>query len=131
MVRLLSVVLWFVPFNRVMLNRIEWYCELACDDVVLANDKNSIAYASNLLEVSESARDCPAGTMALLRASEHFQRISAVIDASRLRQDDILKRRIFLASMNCVSLFLSAIQLTESRGEAKLNALQNINTVYS
>ena len=77
--------LWFLPPVWLLLKRLEWYAELACDDVVVTQVGGRLAYASDLLSLGEGFSGPVKGQVALVNGTNHYERIAALLDSSRIR----------------------------------------------
>jgi hypothetical protein len=82
-VQMLCSVFWLVPTVWIMSRKTAWYAELSCDDEVIRSRHSEIDYAKDLLEMAMSIMRPPKGAIALMGASEHYRRISAVLDGTR------------------------------------------------
>lgn len=76
---------WGLPTAWLLLHKLAWYAELACDDCVVNFQGNRVGYAQHLLLMSKKAK-AVAGTISLIEVSNHYQRIAAVLDGARVRR---------------------------------------------
>ncbi len=79
---------WFNPLAWLAMRGFNRTCELATDDLVLANGVRASDYAANLVEVARSiGRDTrlPAAAFAMARTSDLTGRVTAILDPVRTR----------------------------------------------
>ena len=81
----LSCVLWGVPGVRLWQQRIDWYAELACDDMVIYLYDCRAEYATDLMDLGTSMRLNQA-FLGLIEAQTLAARITCVLEPGRERE---------------------------------------------
>lgn len=82
---IVRAIFWFLPPVWWVARKLEWYAELACDDLLITHYQCRAEYADDLLLLSsEFQHDFFA--LSFIRRSELYQRIDAVLDGSRVRE---------------------------------------------
>ena len=90
----LAASMWLLPFVGYLKKKLLWFCELNADDAVVRMTNDRTGYASDLLMISEENYQRAKNILAvapLIDGSYCFERISAVLDGSRVR--DYVKER--------------------------------------
>ncbi len=77
-------VFWFLPPIWMVARRLEWYAELACDDLLLTHYQCRAEYADDLLLLSSEFRN-EYFALSFIKRSELYRRINAVLDGGRVR----------------------------------------------
>jgi len=86
----IDAVMWCVPGIHWIIKKIEWYREVACDDLVLGHGVDKTDYAQDLLEFSKlkpnanNRINCHA--VGLIDVSTDYSRIHTVLDGARVTQ---------------------------------------------
>jgi|GEM_PF-2331748 len=104
--RLLVSVFWILPVAWMLLHKIEWFAELACDDAVIRAEGRRAEYADDLLEMTACGQPGQ-GAVALIENHGHYERIAAVLDGGRMRARDPAKFWPY-ATVFCAVLVLIA-----------------------
>lgn len=108
-----SAIFWFIPLTWYLHRRMQWHAELSCDDTVLQLHGDRSVYANLLLQVS--SRQCVLqGAIGLIEASEHFHRIKAVLDGSRVGPRHSSNVYIYPFILLCMIALLSSVHLVVS-----------------
>lgn len=82
---IVRAIFWFLPPVWWVARKLEWYAELACDDLLITHYQCRAEYADDLLLLSsEFQHDFFA--LSFIKRSELYQRIDAVLDGSRVRE---------------------------------------------
>ncbi len=97
-------VFWMVPLVWYVAKRIEWYAELASDDMVVSNLDCRTEYAEDLLALA-SERKPSDWFMSFIRSSELFERIRYVLDGRNQREALGVKGK-FCFGISCILLAL-------------------------
>jgi bla regulator protein blaR1 len=109
--RLLVSALWILPSAWILLQKIEWFAELACDDAVIRAERGGRAeYADDLLEMTACGH-ISNGAMALIEKHGHYERIATVLDGGRVRTSDCVKFWPYAAVFCAVLLLLASVRL--------------------
>ena len=95
--------LWCVPTKNLLLKKIHWYRELACDDMVLSSGVHRTDYAEDLMTFAHHQHKVNAQAVALMTVSDHYNRIQTILDVARVQGDSNAHWR--LASLVIVALF--------------------------
>lgn len=86
--RIACAVYWFNPLVWVAARRMCVERENACDDLVLNGGCKASDYAAHLVEIARSFRRVPhVAAIAMARSSQLEGRITAIVDASRIRRN--------------------------------------------
>jgi hypothetical protein len=99
-------VLWFHPLAWLAVARLRAEAEHAADDFVLSSGTTSVAYASHLLALAQSAaplRLSAAVAVGVVRSSRVERRFRAILDAGRARRN-LGARAIAAAAMSAAVL---------------------------
>lgn len=102
--KLAVAIFWPVPLVWVMLRKIEWFSELACDDKVIARYDCRAEYAEDLLAIARQ-NEQTGWAMAFNRQSQLFSRIQYVLDA-RNQRNEINRTSKYVNTCLCVGLIL-------------------------
>jgi beta-lactamase regulating signal transducer with metallopeptidase domain len=87
LVRLVCAFYWFNPLAWIAARRMCIERERACDDLVLNGGCKASDYAGHLLQIATTFRRAPqAAGIAMARSSNLEQRVSAIVDGSRVRR---------------------------------------------
>lgn len=105
----IGAIFWLVPPVWSVMNKLEWLAELSCDDIVIGNDGRRSDYASDLLEVTASRTF--AGAIGLTEHRSHYERIAAVLDGARIRQNNPIKFLLHALIFLVLLLMLAGLQL--------------------
>ncbi|MBC6905612.1 M56 family peptidase [Saccharophagus sp. K07] len=103
---------WIIPSVWVLQRKLEWLAELACDDKVITIAGRRTDYADDLLALTSEVQQPIAGAVALTEAGSHFDRISAVLDGSRIRQTSQVKFCIYSLTYCAALLLCSSVKLS-------------------
>jgi TonB family protein len=110
--QVVTAVFWFHPMAWLAASRLRQEAELATDDLVLAAGAESSDYAAQLLEVARHlGRRFPSGAVAvtMVRSSALTERITAILDAARVRaRAGRALRAAIMAACACSVLLLGA-----------------------
>lgn len=90
----LVCVFWILPLAWYVLRKLEWYAELATDDLVVSVLGDRAEYARHLLAASKASQPYH-GAVGLIELSSHYQRIAAVLDGAKVRTMEPLKLQLY------------------------------------
>ena len=112
---IVGALLWCVPSIRWVTQKIEWYREVACDDLVLASGVDRTDYAQDLLEFSQQKSGRPVVinqyAVALMDVSVDYSRIHTVLDGARVLQNRKYINAWFALVVAGVFGFIGVLQL--------------------
>lgn len=102
---------WIIPSAWSIQRKLEWLAELACDDKVIAVEGRRTDYADDLLALTNEIHHSMPGAVALTEARSHFDRISAVLDGTRIRQPSLAKFWLYSVVYCAVLIICSGLKL--------------------
>lgn len=102
---------WAVPAAWRVLEKMEWLAELACDDIVIAAEGRRSDYAHDLLDLTASRAF--AGAVGLTESYNHYDRLAAVLDGARIRQQSPFKFCVHGAVFLMLLFLIAGVRLTE------------------
>lgn len=82
---IVRAIFWFLPPVWLVARKLEWYAELACDDLLITHYQCRAEYADDLLLLSSEFQH-EFFALSFIKRSELYQRINAVLDGSRVRE---------------------------------------------
>jgi beta-lactamase regulating signal transducer with metallopeptidase domain len=119
--QLACAVHWFNPLVWVAARRLQVEREHACDDSVLAAGARPSDYATHLLEVARTMRVgsvAPLGAVAMARRAQLSERLLAVLDARR-RRDQLTARVAVPATAIVAAVVLLVSAFEPARADAR------------
>lgn len=130
LVKIACSLLWFVSPIWTVAAKLNWYAEIASDDLVIKTHNCNAEYAEDLLELSA---DHSHGDYALgfIRNSELYERILFVLDVDKNRKEISRTRKInALLGFMIVAFFVSKIHATAIPVYSDMDAKQHDLIVY-
>ena len=119
--QLACAVHWFNPLAWIAARRLQVEREHACDDSVLAAGARPSDYATHLLEVARTMRVgsvAPLGAVAMARRAQLSERLLAVLDARR-RRDQLTARVAVPATAVAMAVVLVLAAFEPARADAR------------
>lgn len=99
-------IFWIVPLVWLVIKRIEWYAELACDDRVIAIYDERDSYAEDLMSIT-SDKSSLTWALAFIQSSKLYLRLQYVLDARNYRESVSAKQM----TLQFLSLFLLVVPI--------------------
>ncbi len=119
--KIITAVFWILPTVWLLLEKLSWFAELACDDCVVQEQQNRAGYAQHLLLMSKRIQGV-AGAVHLIELSNHYQRIAAVLDGTRVRNPHNVLQYTYVFVLSALLAIGCCIKLTVSEEKVLSNS---------